>query len=106
MVWFVFQGESIYTGPEIGFTELLFSTDHKDITIAKGKVAMYFEADGKVPMPDIVQENGAVGVIYVRNMNDLLECPVNFPCIYMDFDTASDIYFYMETTTRLSSHQK
>ncbi|KAJ0239417.1 Subtilisin-like protease [Hirschfeldia incana] len=93
------RGESMYTGPEIGFTELMFSWDHEDITMAKGKVAMYFEIDGTVPMPDIVQENGAIGVIYVRNMNDLLDCPVNFPCIYMDTDTASDIYFYMETTT-------
>ncbi|KAL0727383.1 hypothetical protein Bca4012_023476 [Brassica carinata] len=93
------RGESMYTGPEIGFTELMFSTDHENITIAKGKVAMYFEAAGKVPMPDIVQENGAIGVIYVTNMDDFLDCPVNFPCIYMDFDTASDIYFYMETTT-------
>ncbi|KAF8096983.1 hypothetical protein N665_0298s0047 [Sinapis alba] len=93
------RGESMYTGPEIGFTEVMYSKDHVNITIAKGKIAMYFEVQGKVPMPDVVKENGAIGVIYVRHMNDLLDCPLNFPCIYMDYETASELYSYMETTT-------
>ncbi|ESQ55248.1 hypothetical protein EUTSA_v10024459mg [Eutrema salsugineum] len=97
-------GESRYAGPEIGFTDVIFSRDH-GVDQIKGKVVMYFEAKTNgnpmpMPMPDIVQENGAIGVIYVNNPIERFECPENFPCIHLDYDIGAQIYYYMETTRR------
>ncbi|KAF8101368.1 hypothetical protein N665_0206s0044 [Sinapis alba] len=94
-----FMGQSLYTGPELDFTDVIFSDDHSSVATVKGKVVMYYEGGSPLPGADILQRNGAVGVIYVRSPSNRFECPATFPCIYIDFDIGSDIYFYMETTS-------
>ncbi|CAH8368288.1 unnamed protein product [Eruca vesicaria subsp. sativa] len=94
-----FMGQGMYTGPELGFTDVIFSDDHSSVAKVKGKVVMYFEGSAAMPGPDILQRNGAVGVIYVRRPSHRFECPANFPCIYIDIDIGSKIHFYMETTS-------
>lgn len=91
----------MYTGPEVGFTDVIFSDDHSSVSTVKGKVVMYFQGDTAAPGPDILQRNGAVGVIYVRNPSSRFDCPATFPCVYLDIFMGSDIFFHMETT-RLS----
>lgn len=95
----------MYTGPELGFTDVMFSEDQSSVATVKGKVVMYFEKERPMPGPEILQRNGAVGVIYVRTPSSRLECPANFPCIYIEIDIGSKIYFHMETT-RLSLYIK
>lgn len=66
---------------------------------------MYFDTQLIPPhSPEIVKENGGIGVIYVRNPRDsgFVECPENFPCIYMDLDDGTELNYYFETA-RLSS---
>ncbi|CAN7013792.1 unnamed protein product [Brassica rapa subsp. trilocularis] len=94
-----FMGQSMYTGPELGFTDVMFSADMSSVATVKGKVVMYFEKERPMPGPEILQRNGAVGVIYVRTPSSRLECPANFPCIYIEIDIGSKIYFHMETTS-------
>ncbi|KAL1205374.1 Subtilisin-like protease SBT3.1 [Cardamine amara subsp. amara] len=95
-------GQSLYTGPEIGFTDLISTNDHGlgYEQIAKGKVIMHFSLGTPPVMPDIVHKNGGIGLITVRNPIDSRdECLENFPCIYLDLEAGSEIYFYMQTTS-------
>ena len=84
----------MYTGPELGFTDVMFSADMSSVATVKGKVVMYFEKERPMPGPEILQRNGAVGVIYVRTPSSRLECPANFPCIYIEIDIGSKIGNY------------
>nr|SSC84630.1 AT4G21323-like [Capsella grandiflora] len=99
-----FVGQSLYTGPEIGFTEVISTNDHSNLDqITKGKVVMHFSMGPVTPLtPDVVQKNGGIGLIDVRNPSDnRVECPVNFPCIYMDLEVGSELYFNIQTTSSL-----
>ncbi|CAE6184879.1 unnamed protein product [Arabidopsis arenosa] len=93
-----FLGQSLYTGPEISFTDLICTADHSNLDqITKGKVIMHFSMGPTPPMtPDIVQENGGIGLIDVRSPSDSrVECPANFPCIYVDLEVGSELYTYI-----------
>ncbi|VVB12216.1 unnamed protein product [Arabis nemorensis] len=93
-------GESLYTGPEIGFAAVFSSLDNLD-QIKKGAVMVYFYSIEAPPSPEIVKVNGGIGVIYVRDTRDrsFFECPENFPCIYMDYDFGTELHFYFETAS-------
>jgi len=74
--------------------------DHSNVDqITKGKVIMHFSMGPVRPLtPDVVQKNGGIGLIYVRNPGDSrVECPVNFPCIYLDMEVGSELYTYIQT---------
>nr|AID21619.1 At4g21323p-like protein [Arabidopsis halleri] len=99
-----FLGQSLYTGPEISFTDLICTADHSNLDqITKGKVIMHFSMGPTPPMtPDIVQKNGGIGLIDVRSPSDSrVECPANFPCIYVDLEVGSELYTYIQTTSSL-----
>ncbi|CAH2078380.1 unnamed protein product [Thlaspi arvense] len=95
-------GESLYAGPEMDFTDVKFIDDHSSVDASqmKGKVVMFFDTQKDVvPTPDIVKENGGLGVIYVRNPIDRIDCPVNFPCIQLEIDVGSELFFSTETAS-------
>ncbi|CAD5328601.1 unnamed protein product [Arabidopsis thaliana] len=68
-----------------------------------GKVIMHFSMGPVRPLtPDVVQKNGGIGLIYVRNPGDSrVECPVNFPCIYLDMEVGSELYTYIQTRSSM-----
>lgn len=79
---------------------MIDTNDHINLDqITKGKVIMQFSMGSRPPLtPDVVQKNGGIGLIDVRNPSDSrVECPVNFPCIYLDMEVGSELYFYIQT---------
>nr|F4JJH4.2 RecName: Full=Subtilisin-like protease SBT3.1; AltName: Full=Subtilase subfamily 3 member 1; Short=AtSBT3.1; Flags: Precursor [Arabidopsis thaliana] len=99
-----YLGQSLYTGPEISFTDVICTGDHSNVDqITKGKVIMHFSMGPVRPLtPDVVQKNGGIGLIYVRNPGDSrVECPVNFPCIYLDMEVGSELYTYIQTRSSM-----
>ncbi|XP_010434192.1 PREDICTED: subtilisin-like protease SBT3.1 [Camelina sativa] len=97
-------GQSLYTGPEIGFTEVISTDDHSNLDqVTKGKILLHFSAGNSGPLaPDVVQKNGGIGLIDMRSpSDDRLECPVNFPCIYVDLEVGSELFFDIHTMSSL-----
>lgn len=94
-------------GPEIDFTDFIFSRQHENITNTEGKVVMYADKGRtEMPKPDVVIKSGAVAIIYLKmtpSDRSGYECPVNFPCVYVSMDVGNEMYFDMDSMRSLAT---
>ncbi|KAK4421412.1 Subtilisin-like protease SBT3.5 [Sesamum alatum] len=110
-----FQGQSIYTGKEDGFTGLLYPADGgpdatagvcEDLTLSPklvaGKVVLCFTTVSSPIVTQIaarsVRAAGGVGVIVSKPPNDITAQCRSFPCAEVDYEVGTQILFYIRST--------
>ncbi|CAN8246596.1 unnamed protein product [Cochlearia groenlandica] len=111
----VILGQAMYTGPELGFTSLVYPENQGDSneslygtceylsfnpnrTMA-GKVVLCFTSSGSVlgPARD-VKEAGGLGLIVARHPSNVVrQCLDDFPCISVDYELGTDILLYIRS---------
>ncbi|KAL4651225.1 hypothetical protein ACB092_01G143800 [Castanea dentata] len=110
-------GQAIFTGKEIGFTDLVYleSTEFdpnaagmcEDLSLnnisVSGKVVLCFTSIARqialVQASAVVKEAGGVGVIVAKKPNDAFSsCDADFPCIEVDYEIGTRILFYIRST--------
>ncbi|VVB09085.1 unnamed protein product [Arabis nemorensis] len=97
--------EGLYTGKEVGFTDLLFFNDltKEDFKAgkAKGKILFFFHTE-KIQEDFVVyaESKGAAGVIIASQPMDSVEpSSADIACAYVDYELGMDILLYLQTTT-------
>ncbi|KAG7552652.1 PA domain [Arabidopsis thaliana x Arabidopsis arenosa] len=115
----VILGQAMYTGPELGFTSLVYPENpgnsnesffgdcellffNSNRTMA-GKVVLCFTTSTRyttvASAVSDVKEAGGLGVIVARNPGDNLSpCEDDFPCVAVDYELGTDILFYIRST--------
>lgn len=100
--------EGLYTGKEVGFTDLLFFDDLRKEDFqagrAKGKILFLFQT-GKYQDDFAVfaESKGAVGVIIATQPMDTVEpSSADIATAYVDYELGMDILLYLQTTTYVS----
>ncbi|KFK45042.1 hypothetical protein AALP_AA1G336600 [Arabis alpina] len=112
-------GQALYTGPELGFTSLVYPEDpgnsnetfsgvcerlhiNPNRTLAE-KVVLCFTTTTLNPAvasaASYVKAAGGLGLIIARNPgNQLNPCRDDFPCIAIDYKLGTDILLYIRST--------
>ncbi|EFH50893.1 subtilase family protein [Arabidopsis lyrata subsp. lyrata] len=115
----VILGQAMYTGPELGFTSLVYPENpgnsnesffgdcellffNSNRTMA-GKVVLCFTTSKRyttvASAVSYVKEAGGLGIIVARNPGDNLSpCVDDFPCVAVDYELGTDILFYIRST--------
>lgn len=112
-----FLGQSMFTGPEIGFTSLIYPESEgldptatgvcESLSLSKtmvtGKVVLCFTSRGSrsavTTASAAVKRAGGVGLIVAKNPSDgLYPCDDDFPCIEVDYEIGTRIVFYIRST--------
>ncbi|CAL9232339.1 unnamed protein product [Arabidopsis halleri] len=115
----VILGQAMYTGPELGFTNLVYPENpgnsnesffgdcellffNSNRTMA-GKVVLCFTTSKRyttvASAVSDVKEAGGLGIIVARNPGDNLSpCVEDFPCVAVDYELGTDILFYIRST--------
>lgn len=96
--------EGLYTGKEVGFTDLLYFDDMTEEDIkagkAKGKILLLFKtAKIEDELANFAQTKGAAGAIIVSQPTDNVQShyvPIAFA--YVDYELGMDILLYIQTT--------
>ncbi|KAL2237880.1 UNVERIFIED_CONTAM: Subtilisin-like protease SBT3.5 [Sesamum indicum] len=109
-----FQGQSIYTGKEEGFTGLFYPADGgpdatagvcEDLNLkpnlVAGKVVLCFTTVSSRIVTQIaarsVRVAGGVGVIVSKPPNDITAQCRSFPCAEVDYEVGTQILFYIRS---------
>lgn len=96
--------EGLYTGKDLGFTDLIHFNDltEEDIKAgkAKGKILLLFKtAKSEEDLAGLAQEKEAAGAIIVMNPTDEVGPHwVRIPFAYVDYELGMDILLYIRTT--------
>ncbi|KAL6501553.1 hypothetical protein OROGR_026686 [Orobanche gracilis] len=109
----IFQGQSIYTGGEVGFTSLFYPGDDDASTgvcedlffrrsLMAGKIVLCFTTYD-IPFvtsyaSSLVRSAGGVGVIVSKRPNEITSRCQNFPCAEVDYEVGTQILSYIRTT--------
>ncbi|KFK24082.1 hypothetical protein AALP_AAs60950U000100 [Arabis alpina] len=89
-------GQALYTGPELGFTSLVYPEDPGNNNETFSGVSLNPAVASAAPY---VKAAGALGLIIARNPgNQLNPCRDNFPCIAIDYKLGTDILLYIGST--------
>ncbi|CAF2043097.1 hypothetical protein HID58_033986 [Brassica napus] len=115
----VILGQAMYTGPELGFTGLVYpenpgnsnesfsgTCEFLDInsnSTMRGKVVLCFttakRSGAVLSAASYVKNAGGVGVIIARNPGDTLSpCLDDFPCVAVDYELGTNILLYIRST--------
>ncbi|KAK4389622.1 Subtilisin-like protease SBT3.5, partial [Sesamum angolense] len=111
-----FQGQSIYTGKEEGFTGLFYPADGgPDATagvcegltlspnLVAGKVVLCFTTVSSPIVTQraalLVRAAGGVGVIVSKPPNDITARCRSFPCAEVDYEVGTQILFYIRSAS-------
>ncbi|KAG5410826.1 hypothetical protein IGI04_007145 [Brassica rapa subsp. trilocularis] len=115
----VILGQAMYTGPELGFTSLVYPEDPgnsnetfsgtcEDLSLNSndtmvGKVVLCFttsSSSGSVSSAaGSVKKAGGLGVIIARHPgSDLEPCLDDFPCVSVDYELGTNILLYIRST--------
>ncbi|KAJ0240939.1 Subtilisin-like protease [Hirschfeldia incana] len=113
----VILGQAMYTGPEVGFTSLVYPDDSVDSnqtfsdlllflginynSQVRGKVVLSFTTSKHSSASDAqtVKSAGGIGVIVARNPGDILSpCVDDFPCVAVDYELGTNILFYIRSS--------
>ncbi|KAL0844271.1 hypothetical protein Bca101_017517 [Brassica carinata] len=98
--------EALYTGKEVGFTDIIYmgdlTVDEFKAGKAMGKILFNFQTTAPADPADIeafTKSNGVVGVIIASKPYDIIEPgTMDIPCAYVDFEIGMDIMLYLRTT--------
>ncbi|XP_006397047.2 subtilisin-like protease SBT3.8 isoform X1 [Eutrema salsugineum] len=115
----VILGQAMYTGPELGFTSLVYPENpgnsnesfsgtcerlliNSNLTMA-GKVVLCFTTSKRYSAVSsaarYVKRAGGLGVIIARNPGDTLApCVDDFPCVTVDYELGTNILLYIRST--------
>ncbi|KAG7599065.1 Peptidase S8/S53 domain [Arabidopsis suecica] len=115
----VILGQAMYTGPELGFTSVVYPEDpgnsydtfsgvceslnlNPNHTMA-GKVILCFTTARDYAVvsraASFVKAAGGLGLIIARNPGyNLAPCSDDFPCVAIDYELGTDILFYIRYT--------
>ncbi|CAN6813968.1 unnamed protein product [Brassica oleracea] len=94
--------ESLYTGKEVGFADIVYLEDlTKDDFLAskaKGKIVFAFQIEKSLDIEEYAKSNGVVGVIIASNPYDhIAPGTTDIPYVYVDFEIGMDIMLYFKT---------
>ncbi|XP_010470495.1 PREDICTED: subtilisin-like protease SBT3.16 isoform X1 [Camelina sativa] len=98
--------EGVYTGKEVGFSEILYFDDltKEDFKagIAKGKILFSFIRGTLAENFGVVmQKVGAVGlIIAIKPTDTVVTAKADIPVAYVDYELGMDILLYMQTTKK------
>ena len=95
--------ESLYTGKEVGFADIVYLEDlTKDDFLAgkaKGKIVLAFQIQSSLDIEEYAKSNGVVGVIIASKPYDhIAPGTTDIPYVYVDFEIGMDIMLYFKTT--------
>ncbi|CAH8257151.1 unnamed protein product [Arabidopsis lyrata] len=96
--------EGVYTGKEVGFTDLLYFEDltKEDMQAGKanGKILFFFQtAKYQDDFVEYAQSNGAAGVILAMQPTDSIDPgSADIAYAYVDYEIGMDILLYIQTT--------
>ncbi|KAJ4907119.1 Subtilisin-like serine endopeptidase family protein [Raphanus sativus] len=100
--------EALYTGKEVGFTDIIYmddlTADDFKAGKAKGKILFSFETKPTNPadpadIEDFTKSNGVVGLIIASQPYDSIQSgTMDVPYVYVDFEIGMDIMLYLQTT--------
>ncbi|KAG2296606.1 hypothetical protein Bca52824_043275 [Brassica carinata] len=94
--------ESLYTGKEVGFADIVYLEDltKNDFLAgkAKGKILFAFQIENSLDIEEYAKSNGVVGVIIASNPYDhIAPGTTDIPYVYVDFEIGMDIMLYFKT---------
>ncbi|KAG2312334.1 hypothetical protein Bca52824_023891 [Brassica carinata] len=113
-------GQAMYTGPELGFTSLVYPEDPgnsnetfsgtcEDLSLnsnltMEGKIVLCFTTSSSSGSASTaagsVKKAGGLGVIIARHPgSDLEPCVDDFPCVSVDYELGTNILLYIRSTS-------
>lgn len=108
MLWdgLISQGqEGLYTGKEVGFTDIIYMGDltEEEFKAGKAKGKILFSFHYPKDIEAFTKSIGVVGVIIATRPYDYIEPgTMDIPCAYVDFEIGMDVMLYLQTTKYVS----